>query len=74
MKKNMLAVGILITFGMLSCTDETATINENIEVENVVDKIDEVINRDSTIVVEDTIENVQPVSHTEPVFHEKENE
>jgi hypothetical protein len=52
MKKNMLAVGILITLGILSCTDEITSINENIEVKKITDVIDAVI--DSNLVLLDS--------------------
>lgn len=40
MKKYMLTVSAMIVLGMVSCTDETTSVNEIIEVEKITDAID----------------------------------
>lgn len=42
MKKYMLTLSAMIVLGMVSCTDETTSVNEIIEVEKITDAIDKV--------------------------------
>ena len=55
MKKYTLTVVALVTLGMLSCTDESTSVTENIEVENLTEGLNKVI--DTNVVVVDSLQN-----------------